>query len=333
VEFDASASYDPDQGSIERYYWNFDDGTGQYSTQAKTLHHIYQQAGSYSVKLKVVDNDGGVDSTITTIPTNNQAPVAMLQVQPVSGEAPLTIHYTATNSVDPDGKIVDYRIDFDDGTSALDSAGSHIYNTDKDYRVILTVQDNLGQTDTAQVFVKVATPPVAILKVSPIEGPFPLDCRIDGTDSYDPQGGKIEHDIYIDGDLKYSNVDSVVHNFDAPDKYQVKLIVTSKRNGLTDQKQQSVTVTNFNPKADFVWQPTNPQPRTEVTYTSTSSDSNSTDYISHYKWTFPDGNIIEGDNDAIVKYIFSLDYTPYTVKLEVWDTFNGYGSVVKTISK
>lgn len=335
VTFDASSSYDPDKGTIEWYHWRFDDGTQEISTKAKTWSHIYQQAGSYSVRLKVVDNDGGIDSTINVIPTNNQAPLAILQVQPITSEAPVTISYTATNSFDPDGKIVMYRIDFDDGTSALDSAGTHTYLTDKNYRVRLQVTDNLGQTDSTGVTVKVATSPVAVLNVSPIEGPFPLDCIINGSDSYDPQGGKVEHDIYIAGELKYNNVDSVVHTFDAPEKYQIRLVVSNERNGLTDQKVQSVNVINLNPRADFVWYPENPQPRTIVRYTSTSSDSNLTDYISYYKWTFPDG-VEQGEDKAIVDHEFSLNYNPYTVKLEVWDKFRGtkfegYSSVTKTI--
>lgn len=335
VEVDASSSYDRDEGNIEWYYWWFADGTSEIRTRAKTWRHTYQKAGSYPVRLKVVDNDGGNDSTIVVIPTNNQPPVAQLQVQPSSGQAPLTIRYTATNSFDPDGRIVAYRIDFDDGTSALDSAGTHIYSTDKNYRVRLQVTDNLGQTDTTGITVRVSTPPVAVLNVTPVEGPFPLDCIIDGTDSYDPQGGKLKHDIYISGELRYSGTDSVVHTFFAPEKYQIRLLVTSERNGLTDQKVQSVNVVNLNPKADFIWYPEKPQPRTIVRYTSTSTDSNLTDYISYYKWTFPDG-VEQGEDKAIVDHQYSLDFNPYVVKLEVWDKyrgtkFEGYSVVVKTV--
>lgn len=333
IEVDASASNDPDGGKIEWYYWRFDDGTPEVSTEAKTNRHTYQQAGSYSVKLKVVDNDGGIDSTISVISTDNQSPVAILQVEPTSGKAPLTIRYTATNSIDPDGKIVLYRIDFDDGSSALDSAGTHIYNTDKVYQVSLKVQDNLGQTGTAQVPVTVATPPVAILKVTPIEGPFPLNCTIDGTDSYDPLGGKIEHFIHIDGELIYNNVDSVVHTFDAPQKHQVRLVVTNERNSLTDQKVQSVNVINLNPIADFTWYPEKPQPLNEVKYTSTSTDSNLTDFIAYYKWTFPDGDTVGGRDKSIVFHTFSLDYTPYAVTLEVRDKFDSRDSITKIIPK
>lgn len=338
LEVDAKASYDPDDGKIEWYYWWFDDGTPQIPTKANTYRHTYQQAGTYTVRLKVVDNDGGVDSTVKVIPTNNQPPLAILQVEPLAGEAPLIIHYTATNSTDPDGEVVTYRIDFDDGTSALDSAGTHTYVTDNNYRVKLNVQDNLGQTDTTGVTVKVATPPVAILKVTPKEGPFPLDCVINGTDSYDPQGGKLEHDIYIDGNLRYNNIDSVVHTFDAPEKYLIRLVVTSKRNNMTDEAQQSLTVNNLNPTADFIWEPEKPQNRTPVTYTSTSIDPNLTDAITYYKWTFPYGIVKEGADSSIVTQAFSAGVDTYKVKLEVWDKFKGtkfegYDSIIKIIPK
>ena len=338
---DASESHDPDsrygsENKVVEYRWWFGDGAAWVSTAAKTYPYTYGKSGNYTVILKVIDNDGGVDSTSRVVATNNQPPVAMLQVDPTKGEAPLTIHYTATNSADPDGKIVAYRIDFDDGTSSLDSIGTHTYTIDNNYRVRLKVLDNLGQTDTTGVTVKIATAPVAILKVTPLEGPFPLDCTIDGTDSYDPQGGKLEHDIYINGELRYNNVDSVIHTFDAPEKYLVRMVVISLRNGLTDEAQESVNVINLKPKADFVWQPEHPQHRTTVTYTSTSTDSNLTDKISYYRWTFPEGAVEEGENKNIINHSYDAGFTTYSVKLEVWDKykgtkFEGYNYVIKIV--
>ncbi|MDZ7317736.1 MAG: PKD domain-containing protein [candidate division KSB1 bacterium] len=338
---DASESYDPDsrfgsENKIVEYRWSFGDQSGWISTAARTFPYTYVRSGNYTVQLKVIDNDGGVDSTSRVVSTNNQAPVAMLQVDPVKGEAPLTIRYTATNSLDPDGKIVAYRIDFDDGSSSVDSAGTHLYTVDKDYRVRLKVQDNLGQTDTAGVNVKVSTAPVAIFKVTPVTGPFPLACTLNGKDSYDPQGGKLKHDIYINGELKYANIDSVVHTFDAPEKYIVSLVVTSLRNNLTDDARQTVDVINLNPRADFIWQPEHPQHRTVVTYTSTSTDSNQTDKISYYKWTFPDGTTEEGDNKNVVNHTYDAGFSNYSVTLEVWDRyrgtkFEGYDSITKIV--
>ena len=115
--------------------------------------------------------------------------------------------------------------------------------------------------------------------------------------------------------------------------------MTSKRNGLTDEKQQSVVVKNLNPNADFTWTPQTPQHLTPVTYTSTSTDSNLTDDISYYKWTFPPlGTVIEGENKNIVTQSFDAGVDTYKVKLEVWDKykgskFEGYDSIVKIIPK
>ncbi len=64
VQFDASASYDPD-GEIVEYLWDFGDGT---TGEGEYVEHIYTSAGSnglkYSVTLTVIDDDG-VKSSIT----------------------------------------------------------------------------------------------------------------------------------------------------------------------------------------------------------------------------------------------------------------------------
>lgn len=348
IELDPSDSYDPDGaqgGGIELYVWRFGDGTAVTAISSDTtVKHTYMNAGSYTVRLKVADNDGGLDSTEQIVYTDNQPPVASLQVNPVNGAAPLLINYTATNSQDPDGQIVAYRIDFDDGSSTLDSAGTHLYTVDKDYRVKLRVTDNLGQTDTTSVLVRVTTPPVAVLSVSPTQGPFPLQCLFNGTSSYDPQDPQglylLDFEIFINNQLIYSNIDSVVHTFSAPavDPYQVRLEVTSQRNGLTAQATRAVTVTNLNPVANFSWTPNIPGHQQLVTYTSTSSDPNPTDSISYYRWTFPFGDVIQGADKRVVTKIFDAGVDTYKVKLEVWDKyrgtpFEGYDFITKIIPK
>jgi PKD repeat protein len=54
VKLDASESYDPD-GTITRYLWDFGDGaTGSGVSQS----HSYAQAGTYGIRLTVIDNRG-----------------------------------------------------------------------------------------------------------------------------------------------------------------------------------------------------------------------------------------------------------------------------------
>lgn len=62
VQFDGTASYDPD-GEIFAYLWDFGDGdTGLGPTPT----HTYSDVGTYTVTLRVVDFDGEVGSATTT---------------------------------------------------------------------------------------------------------------------------------------------------------------------------------------------------------------------------------------------------------------------------
>lgn len=59
--FDAGASTDTD-GSLVSYVWDFGDGTTDTTTGATTT-HAYAGSGSYTVSLRVVDNDQGAGTT------------------------------------------------------------------------------------------------------------------------------------------------------------------------------------------------------------------------------------------------------------------------------
>jgi len=57
ITFDASISYDPDNGTIVLYIWDFGDGNVQNTTEP-TITHKYSKKGEYRVHLTVIDNDG-----------------------------------------------------------------------------------------------------------------------------------------------------------------------------------------------------------------------------------------------------------------------------------
>ena len=57
VQFDGSTSQDPD-GSIAEYNWDMGDGT---LLEGETVNHRYSSAGTYLVRLVVVDELGDND--------------------------------------------------------------------------------------------------------------------------------------------------------------------------------------------------------------------------------------------------------------------------------
>lgn len=73
AQFSAEGSADPD-GNIQWYVWNFGDGTEEKATQGPSASHIYVVAGSYFVKLTVIDTFGEKSNATTTVTVFNTVP-------------------------------------------------------------------------------------------------------------------------------------------------------------------------------------------------------------------------------------------------------------------
>ena len=154
VSFDASSSYDPD-GSITSYTWSFGDG-GSGSGIATT--HTYTNAGTYTARLAVTDNDGGTASVShSIIVTANQPPVANFSYQLMG--AALTFQFDAENSYDPDGQIETYRWDLGDNTVKFGQVIQHTFPRYGTYYVRLTVTDDQGaeSSTTQQIQIDLVT--------------------------------------------------------------------------------------------------------------------------------------------------------------------------------
>lgn len=339
VECNPERSQDRD-GEIVKAIWTWGDNSKPDTVLGtSSITHDYPLAGRYLVRLQVVDDEGKSASTEQFVTTMNQPPVAALSVSclsadcqigpppaDITGAAPLQIKYDAGGSVDPDGDIASYLIDFGDGETAQNDSGSHTYISDGIYPVLLTVRDNLGLATSTNRRIEVATPPVAKLTVTPRQGSFPLRCTIDASESRDPFGGELSYQIFIDDQLRYTQ-SKVTHVFDIPKTtaYLVRLEVQNVRNQLRSSANEAVFVTNTPPVANFTYTPLNPQPTVQITFTSTSFDPDSTDTITNYRWIWGDGsNEDAGSNLRSIAHSYNISRT-YLVKLVVTDRFNATG--------
>ncbi|MCA9734379.1 PKD domain-containing protein, partial [candidate division KSB1 bacterium] len=78
---------------------------------------------------------------------------------PTSGNAPLAVVFNSSASSDADGSIVSWSWNFGDGGQSTAQNPSHTFTNPGQYNVVLTVTDDDGATDTAQLTITVNEPP------------------------------------------------------------------------------------------------------------------------------------------------------------------------------
>ncbi|WP_242528046.1 PKD domain-containing protein [Allomuricauda sp. CAU 1633] len=153
VVFTGSTSTD-DVG-IATYAWDFNDGGS--SAEADPT-HTFNVAGTYQVTLTVTDAEGLMDTaTITIEVTGNEAPIAVATASLESGNAPLEVVFTGSNSTDDVG-VVSYAWDFDDnGASSTEADPTYTFETEGTYEVTLTVTDAEGAMDSTTITIEVGS--------------------------------------------------------------------------------------------------------------------------------------------------------------------------------
>jgi len=114
VTFDASPS--SDDGQIASYEWNFGDGSA--TDSGRTAMHIYNQAGNYTVTLRVTD-DGGFSASTEKPVVVTAAPPPGAIWQPTPGTS---WQWQLTGTIDTSFDVQMYDIDlFDTPKSTIDT--------------------------------------------------------------------------------------------------------------------------------------------------------------------------------------------------------------------
>ena len=108
----------------------------------------------------------------------NQPPVARPSADVTSGTSSLTVHFSGASSTDPEGRPLQFRWDFGDGTSSTETNPTHTFSSpdERSFTITLTVTDEGGLSHAAPVTVSLnGTAPTARI-TSPTDGSrYPVD--------------------------------------------------------------------------------------------------------------------------------------------------------------
>jgi PKD repeat protein len=322
MNFDASASYDPD-GFINGYIWDFGDGT---AGSGVTTSHSYADDGEYAVIITVVDDDGATASKIVSVVATNRPPVADIDSSTAMLDKKETVTFNAGGSYDPDGTIVSYVWNFGDGVTATGVSVSHSYSNIGSYTVTLIVTDDDGATDTDSTTKTVKNKsPVAIITETD-EKIYSGDLIIfNAGESYDPDGTIVSY-VWGFGDGSTATAIVTSHTYEDNNSYLVTLTVTDN-DGETDSIEVTKIVLNSPPVAAFT--ETAGTVNTDETVSFDASESYDIDgTIVSYSWDFGDGTTATG---VSVQHDYSQDET-YTVSLTVTDDDGATGTTSSTIT-
>lgn len=125
--------------------------------QNRRAHFWYTVHGFQNFEIKEVpgghakNNDLAAEWLMKIV---TQWPVARIRASTLSGRAPLVVNFRALAS-DPNGTIVSYVWQFDDGGVSIRQSTQHTFTRRKVYNVFLTVTDNDGNKEQAQVDIEV----------------------------------------------------------------------------------------------------------------------------------------------------------------------------------
>jgi len=120
------------------------------------------------------------DKVEAAVESNTQPPFAVVSGSTTALDEGGSATFDGSLSVDPNGSIVSYAWNFGDGSTGSGASAVHTFSQDGVYQVSLTVTDNDGLTDTANVTVTVAN-------VSPVVDPI-LDADLKAGDAYSVDG-------------------------------------------------------------------------------------------------------------------------------------------------
>ena len=141
-----------DPGTLDTFAYSFDwDNDGIYEIVAQTspsASHTWEDNNSYTVRVMVQDDDGGIGTATVGVTVTDLAPAAAFTCAPDPQDENSPVQFSDASISSPD-LIASWSWDFGDGNTGSGKELSHVYPDNEIYTVKLTVTDDDGSIDTA----------------------------------------------------------------------------------------------------------------------------------------------------------------------------------------
>ncbi|MFN7160395.1 MAG: PKD domain-containing protein [Candidatus Gracilibacteria bacterium] len=238
LTLDGSFSTDPENDIVD-WKWDF-DGDKKFDKTGKDASFIYKTPGNFILTLQVTDSAGNSSEATMNVEVNAEDLTAIINADPLAGEAPLAVAFDASGSSYSKGSIGSYVWDFGDGTAPQITGAqiTHEFQSPGNYIVKLTVRTTDGtKTETTQAISVLEEQLLPIFTVSPESGQAPVTMTFDGSLSK----GKIISYRWDFGDGTAANEVKPVHRYNKAGNYDVTLRVQDK-NGNVQMTKKSVSV-------------------------------------------------------------------------------------------
>ena len=262
---------------------------------------------------------------------SSEGPSASFTFDPVSPLSGEQISFSSTST--DDGALSQWEWSFGDGETGSGESVSHAYATPGTYTVGLTVTDDETLTDTAEQTVTVQNlEPTADFDWNPVS-PFAGETVSFRSLSSDPENRIASQTWDLDNDGAYNDGSGATasRSFPAAGPYTVSLRVEDQDGG-TSTISRTVEVAdlpNVKPNADFSISPASPTILDNVTFTSTSTDSDGS--IVSSAWDLDNDGAYNDASGAEASKMFPLAGT-YTIGLLVTDNEGETDTVAKTVT-
>jgi len=277
-------------------------------------------AGNRTLRVEYYERSGNAFISFSWARSDTQptAPTAVIK-SPSEAMVGQSIRFDGSRSRAGNYKIVSYDWDFGDGKESDDKRVDYTYSSEGTYKVKLKVTDEIGNTDTTQIRIKITkdpsdtTPPVAVIN-APSTGTVNVAVRFDGSRS-----SSLKPIVRYDwdfGDGVRASGPTQDHTYTKTGLYDVTLTVVAE-NGRRDSQNVSIRIDQAIGPAELpvaiISAPGSGQVGQAITFDGTQSTAGTGSVLTDYKWDFGDGSVA---NATKAEHTYAAAGT-YNIKLQV----------------